>query len=171
VNDYIRFEYLPGGMTRASNIDARIAGAEAGLEWQPRTDLRLGSSLAYAWGEQRSDDRPLAQMPPLEARLSADWQGQRFNAGALLRVVGAQNRVNPGLGNVTSRDIGPSAGFAVFSLNAGYRINDHLQLSAGIDNLFDRAYSEHLNLAGSADFGYPADPVRINEPAAMPGSS
>ena len=164
VNDYIRFEYLPGGMTRASNIDARIAGAEAGLEWQPRTDLRLGSSLAYAWGEQRADDRPLAQMPPLEARLSADWQGQRFNAGALLRVVGAQNRVNPGLGNVTSRDIGPSAGFAMFSLNAGYRINDHLQLSAGIDNLFDRAYSEHLNLAGSADFGYPADPVRINEP-------
>ena len=81
-----------------------------------------------------------------------------------LRVVGAQNRVNPGLGNVTSRDIGPSAGFAVFSLNGGYRINDHLQLSAGIDNLFDRAYSEHLNLAGSADFGYPADPVRINEP-------
>lgn len=32
--------------------------------------------------------------------------------------------------------------------------------------LFDRTYAEHLNLAGSADFGYPADPVPIliNEP-------
>ncbi|SBV36671.1 hypothetical protein STPYR_11601 [uncultured Stenotrophomonas sp.] len=35
---------------------------------------------------------------------------------------------------------------------------------ARVDNLFDRAYAEHLNLAGSADFGFPADPVRINEP-------
>lgn len=26
-----------------------------------------------------------------------------------------------------------------------------------------RCCSEHLNLAGSADFGYPADPVRIHE--------
>ncbi len=52
----------------------------------------------------------------------------------------------------------------MFSLNGGYRFNDALSLTAGIDNLFDRAYAEHLNLAGSADFGYPADPVRINEP-------
>ena len=164
VDDYIRFDYSNHGMSRAQNIDVYIAGAEAGLEWQPAAGLNLGSSLAWAWGKQRADGRSLAQMPPLEARLSADWQGQRFNAGALLRAAAAQNRVTPGQGNVTSRDIGPSAGFAVFSLNAGVRISEHLQLSAGIDNLFDRAYAEHLNLAGSADFGWPADPVRINEP-------
>ncbi|MFO7306266.1 MAG: hypothetical protein C0P74_012175 [Gammaproteobacteria bacterium] len=39
-----------------------------------------------------------------------------------------------------------------------------LGIAFGIDNLLDRTYAEHLNLAGSADFGYPADPVRINEP-------
>ena len=54
--------------------------------------------------------------------------------------------------------------FAILSVNGGYRFSEAVQLSAGIDNLFDRAYSEHLNLAGSADFGYPADPVRIAEP-------
>ena len=32
------------------------------------------------------------------------------------------------------------------------------------DNLLDRTYAEHLNLGGNAAFGYPADPVRINEP-------
>ncbi|MDX1550628.1 MAG: hypothetical protein R3278_08805, partial [Lysobacter spongiicola] len=48
--------------------------------------------------------------------------------------------------------------------NAGWRVNSLVQVTAGIDNIFDRAYSEHLNLAGNADFGYPADPVRINEP-------
>lgn len=164
VRDYIRFNYLAGGMTRADNVDVHIAGAEAGIDWQWRDGLRSGATLAHAWGRLADDHAPLAQMPPLELRLSTDWQGERFNAGALLRAVAAQNRTSPGQGNVTSRDIGPSAGFAVLSLNAGYRINDHLQLTAGIDNLFDRAYAEHLNLAGSADFGYPAEPVRINEP-------
>ena len=79
-------------------------------------------------------------------------------------MVAAQDRISNSQGNIVGRDLGPSAGFAVFSVNSGYRFNDHLQLTAGIDNLFDRAYSEHLNLAGSADFGFPADPVRINEP-------
>lgn len=65
---------------------------------------------------------------------------------------------------MVGQDIGRSRGFAVFSLNGGYRFNDTLRFSAGVDNLFDRRYSEHLNLAGSADFGYPADPVRIDEP-------
>ncbi len=65
---------------------------------------------------------------------------------------------------MVARDLGPSAGFATVALNASYRINAALRVSAGVANLFDRAYSEHLNLAGSADFGFPADPVRINEP-------
>ena len=43
----------------------------------------------------------------------------------------------------------------------------HAQLTAGIDNVFDRSYSEHLNLSGNADFGFPADPQRINEPGRM----
>ena len=103
-------------------------------------------------------------MTPLEGRFTAAWEGERWSAGLLLRAVAAQRRVAPDQGNVTGRDLGPSAGFATLALNGGYRVSERLQLAAGVDNVFDRAYSEHLNLAGSADFGYPADPVRINEP-------
>ena len=53
---------------------------------------------------------------------------------------------------------------ATLALNGGYRFSERVALTAGVDNVFDRLYSEHLNLAGSADFGYPADPIRINEP-------
>ena len=125
---------------------------------------KLGGTLAYAWGELAATGQALPQMPPLESRLSASFDNRRWSAGALLRLVAAQDRVSPSLGNVVGRDLGPSPGFAVFSLNAGYRINDALRLAAGIDNLFDRDYSEHLNLAGNSAFGYPAEPVRIHEP-------
>ncbi|MCG8275910.1 TonB-dependent copper receptor [Stenotrophomonas sp. NLF4-10] len=168
VRDYILFTYSSGGMmgdsTRAANVDARIAGAEAGVEWRLQEAWKLGGTLAWAWGENRSDGGAMPQIPPLEARLSAAYERERWSAGALLRVVARQDRVALDAGNVVARDLGPTAGFATFALNAAYRINDHLRASAGVDNLFDRAYAEHLNLAGSADFGFPADPVRINEP-------
>ncbi|WP_305806156.1 TonB-dependent copper receptor [Stenotrophomonas sp. YIM B06876] len=168
LQDYILFDYHSGGMmgsmTRAANVDARIAGAEAGADLRLAAHWKLGGTLAYAWGENRSDGRALPQMPPLEARVNAGYEGERWSAGALLRAVTRQDRVAPGQGNVVARDLGQSAGFATLALNARYRISDALRLSAGIDNLFDRAYAEHLNLAGSADFGFPADPVRINEP-------
>lgn len=168
MQDYIAFDYMAGGMmgmtTRANNVDADIRGGEAGVEWRPADGWKLGGVVAYSWGEVRDSNKPLPQMPPLEARFSAAWQGERWSAGALLRVVDDQGRVNTGQGNVVGRDLGPSSGFAIFSLNTGYRIDERLQITAGIDNLFDRAYSEHLNLAGNSAFGYPADPVRINEP-------
>ena len=166
IDDYIVFDYLGGGMmgstTRARNLDADIAGGEAGVEWKPRDGLKLSGVLAYAWGE--TGEGPLPQMPPLEARLSASGERAAWSWGAVLRIAAAQERVKTDQGNVVGRDLGPSAGFAVFSINGGYRFDERLQLAAGIDNLFDRAYSEHLNLAGNSAFGYPADPQRINEP-------
>ncbi len=81
------------------------------------------------------------------------------------RVVAAQNRIDQNKGNVVGKDFSKSSGFGVFSLNGAYRVNRHVKLSTGVDNLFNKAYAEHLNLAGNAGFGYPAnDPQAINEP-------
>ncbi len=64
---------------------------------------------------------------------------------------------------MVGRDLGDSSGFATLALNGAWRVNRSLRLSAGVDNLFDRAYAEHLNLAGNAGFGFPGN-RRINEP-------
>jgi len=102
-------------------------------------------------------------MPPLEARLGLNYAQGPWSAGVLWRVAAAQRRYALNQGNVVGRDLGPSAGFGVFSLHADYRVNQRLKLSLGIDNLFDKTYAEHLNLAGNAGFGYPGG-VRVNEP-------
>jgi iron complex outermembrane receptor protein len=167
MTDYIAFDYMSGPMgssTRARNADANIRGGEAGVEWRAAEHWKLGGTLAHSWGELARTGQALPQMPPLEARLNAAFDNGTWSAGALLRAVASQDRVSPALGNVVGRDLGPSSGFTVFSLSAGYRINDQLRLAAGIDNLFDRDYAEHLNLAGNSAFGYPADPTRIHEP-------
>lgn len=168
IRDYILFDYAVGMMgmpqTRADNVRARIHGMESGVEWRGIPDWKLGGSVAWAWGANTTQHQALPQMPPLDARLHATWQRGRWSFGGMWRGAAKQSRVAIGKGNVTGRDLGASSGFGVFSLNGAWRMKDVATVSAGIDNVFDRGYSEHLNLSGSADFGYPADPVRIREP-------
>ncbi|MEO1830687.1 MAG: TonB-dependent copper receptor [Pseudomonas sp.] len=168
VDDFILFRYSTGMMgmssSQAYNVDARIAGAEMGVAYDLTERWNADATLAYAWGENHSDGEPLPQMPPLEARLGLSYAHNDWSAGALWRVVAEQNRVDEGAGNVVGQDIGKSAGFGVFSLNGAYRLSEQLKLSVGVDNLFDKAYAEHLNLAGNSAFGYPADAIAINEP-------
>lgn len=117
-----------------------------------------------AWGKNRDNGRPLPQMPPLDARLGLTWAADSWSFGGLLRGVAGQGRTATNQGNVVGRDLGDSSGFAVASVHAAWKASEQLRLSSGIDNLFNRAYSEHLNMAGNAGFGFPAEPTRINEP-------
>ena len=169
VRDYILFDYTPGMMgmstSRAENIDARIMGGELGAAYNLTDNWKADATLAYAWGKNSSDGSALPQMPPLDARFGLTYSEAKWSAGALWRVVAAQHRIDANKGNVVGKDYAQSSGFGVFSLNGAYRINQHWKVSSGVDNLFGKAYAEHLNLAGNAGFGYPAnDPQAINEP-------
>lgn len=160
VNDYILFSYLPGAMgasSQAKNVDAQIMGGELGASYAFATHWKVESSLAYAWGRNRSDGKALPQMPPLDTRLSLSYNDQRWSFGALWRLVSAQNRIARNDGNVVGKDFGATAGFGVFSVNAAYAFSKSVQIIAGIDNLFNKAYAEHLNLAGNSGFGYAAN--------------
>ena len=162
IRDYILFDYR-GMSTQADNIDARIMGGELGVAYAFDANWKADATLAYAWGKNSSDGEALPQMPPLEARLGLSYQRDDWSVGALWRVVDGQGRIAEGRGNVVGQDFADSAGFGVLSLNAAYRFSQQVKLSAGVDNLLDKRYAEHLNLAGDAGFGFPAD-ARIDEP-------
>lgn len=169
IRDYILFDYRSAMMgmssTQAQNVDARIMGGELGAAYKLSDRWKADATVAYAWGKNSSDGKALPQMPPLESRLGLTYSRDSWSAGALWRLAAAQNRIAQNQGNVVGKDYDKSAGFGVFSLNGAYKVNHNLKLSAGVDNLFDKTYAEHLNLAGNAGFGYPAsDPQPVNEP-------
>lgn len=166
VQDFILFDYASGMMgptTRASNVNAQIMGGEAGVGWRPLAPLRIETSVAYAWGRNATSGDPLPQMPPLEARVGLEYTRGAWSAGGVWRVVAPQHRYALNEGNVVGKDFGPSAGFGVLSLHAQYNLSKTVQISVGVDNLLNKAYAEHLNLAGNAGFGYPAN-APVNEP-------
>ncbi|AUM00197.1 TonB-dependent copper receptor [Rhodocyclaceae bacterium] len=165
IDDYILIDKVTksGGATTVRNIDARSYGMEAGLAWRFARNWQTDASLAWVRGHNRTDDSALAQQPPLEARFGLNWDNGTWSAGALWRLVAAQNRVDPGKGNIAGQDVGETSGFGVFSINGGYRMNKRVKITAGIDNLFDKKYAEHLSRSGAAIPGYEAD-TRVNEP-------
>ena len=164
IRDYILFDYAKGS-SQAQNINARVMGGELGAAYQLTSHWKADATLAYAWGKNTSDGKALPQMPPLDTRLGLTYSEDDWSAGALWRVVAPQDRIDRNAGNVVGKDYDKSAGFGVFSLNGAYRLNKNLKVSAGVDNLLDKNYSEHLNMAGNAGYGYPAsDPTPINEP-------
>jgi len=167
VDDYILIQTAyPKGMrstTVTRNVDARTWGGEADATWALAERWRLTGTLAHTHGENRSDDRPLAQMPPLEVRTGLNYEDPRWSAGVLWRLVAAQDRYAVNQGNIVGQDLGPTGGFGVLSLNGAWRPSSSILVSAGIDNLLDKLYAEHLSRGGAMVSGF-EQTTRVNEP-------
>ena len=121
------------------------------------------ATLAWTHGENDSTGKPLSQIAPLEARLGAGYDDRTWSGGALLRLVQGQKRFDTDYGNVVGQDIGSSTGFAIFSVNGGYRPAKGTLISAGIDNLFDKTYAEFISRGGASIGGF-TQTTRVNEP-------
>lgn len=144
------------------SIKAVRSGAEADLAWRFMPGWTLRGGLAHVRGENRSRGVPLAQTPPLEGRLGLEHARGTWSVGGVLRRAARQERVDVGYGNIVGQDIGTTPGFTTLALNVGYRPSTRTSFSAGIDNLFDRDYAEHLSRAGAAVSGY-LQTTRVNE--------
>ncbi|UOG17440.1 TonB-dependent copper receptor [Acinetobacter sp. PK01] len=161
IQDYILVAYTPTGSmgkleAKSRNVDATIAGAEAGISYQLTDQIQADVSAMYAWGENTTDHRALPQIAPLEGRFNLRYVQDKYNLGVLWRVVAAQDRTSYREGNIIGYDVEDSKGFGTLSLNGTYNLQKGVDLSVGIDNVFDKNYAEHLNKLGSSGFGYAA---------------
>lgn len=159
----------PSGMTGTRtavltrNVRSATLGGEASIGWRLTERWKLDASVAAVRGENKTDSRPLAQMPPLEGRLALAYTAPKWSVGALLRSVAAQNRVAIRQGNIVGQDLGTSPGFAVLSCHGSWQPVPTVRISAGIDNALDRTYAEHISRAGAVVSGF-VQTTRVNEP-------
>lgn len=157
INDYILTSYTGmSGMLSANsrNVDATIAGAEAGIGYQFTDAIQADVSAMYAWGKNSTDHRALPQIAPLEGRVNLRYVQDKYTLGALWRVVAAQDRISLNEGNIVGYDINESKAFNTLALNATYNLIKDVDVAIGVDNLLNQTYTEHLNKAGSSGFGF-----------------
>lgn len=163
------FNLIQSGITKGMrtttvnrNIDATTWGGEFSAAYLLTDYWKVDGTASYVYGTNDTDNLALGQMPPLEGRIGLNYDDKTYSAGALLRLAAAQNRFAANQGNIVGQDIGRTGGFGVLSLHGGWRASDNIQLTAGVDNLFDKTYAEHISRSGSSVPGY-ITTTRVNE--------
>ncbi len=122
------------------NQDAEMWGLEASLRMQLGQGLSVPMNLGWVRG-QTTDGDDLPEIPPLEFDAALRWEGSQESRpyGELgMRFAYKQDHIDPAFGE----DETPS--FAVLHLRGGMEIVPGWIIEAGIENLLDREYHEHL---------------------------
>ncbi|MCC5934263.1 MAG: TonB-dependent receptor [Balneolales bacterium] len=130
----------PGVMEFQNRGDVFTAGFEAVAEYRLPSVARARLSAAYTYSEYTADGSAVAEIPPFESRLTLTGLfSSRVMPEIGLRRVLTQDRIDTGFGEQKTD------GFWLADLGLRTRVLSSLTLNAGVRNLFDEAYSEHLN--------------------------
>ncbi|MBC7908163.1 MAG: TonB-dependent receptor [Rhodospirillaceae bacterium] len=131
------------------NVDAAVSALSADGQAMLSEHVAVRVNLTGQRGRNLSDNRPLHQMAPFEASMFLDTFGGDedlgWNLGTRLRAVAAKRAVDSDVTTGNGQDFtGPAGAFATLDIYGGLRFSDSVAITAGIDNVFDKLYREHL---------------------------
>jgi iron complex outermembrane receptor protein len=123
------------------NVDAEFWGAESSALLRLAPEWTLPLRAAWLRGRNADSGDDLPEIPPLETAAALRWERESASDPWMefgLRHAHKQTQIDRDFGE----DETPS--FAVFHLRCGFSPRPGLRLEAGVENLFDRQYHEHL---------------------------
>jgi iron complex outermembrane recepter protein len=134
------FIYLVAlGSTRTfKNIDATIWGTEFISQLALPYNLYLKGSLSYAEGRNKTDDRPLSEIPPLAGAVALRYDVEKWFVELAENFATTQYLVDSSLNEV------PTDGWATTDLKAGFRYKG-FDVYGGVYNLWDKFYYSYLS--------------------------
>src|SRR5690606_32383457 len=146
IDDYIYTrntgELSPTGLPVYQHVngDAVLTGFEGSAQWRVSREFVVEGTVSYVRGTLTATDEPLPQIPPLQGRVGARYETQRFFVAAGWRGAARQDR--------TGEFETPTDGYGIFDASAGYRwpVGGQLHtLTLRVDNITDEVYRDHLS--------------------------
>lgn len=121
--------------------EATYYGGEIDLDHRLHPRFSWRTSVAWVRAQDEELDEPVLGITPLVARLGLRWVAlpNLLTLDLDVESVDDQDRV------AVSRFERPTPGYTVVDLAARYRPSDTWSLTAAVENLTDRQYSDHLN--------------------------
>ncbi len=133
---------MANGVKQFININnAYKYGGEISTTYDLTAWFSVKAAGAYTLGHNADVNEPLPEMPPLESRLYLRYTNvnNRFYIEANGRFADEQTRV------ASSFAEKETSGFSVYNLITGFNVGRIAEIALGVDNIFDAAYTEHLN--------------------------
>lgn len=131
------------GVREYQNIkSATISGAESNFNYEfANRHFILNHTLKWIYANDYQQN-PLPLISPLKSNLSLRFSHGAYQIQAENEISAAQNRINTEFGESSTKS------FAILNLRGSYSFKMHkynLEFSAGAENLFNKAYYEHLD--------------------------
>lgn len=162
VEDYILRDQrmvTNGKITTYRNVNATLYGAQVegytGFAW----NSQLAGGLNYVNSHNDSDNRNIAQTPPLSGYVALNKQAGDLGLGARFRFQDKQSAID----TLSGLDTQKTPAWSVLDLYGSYKINKSVKLLAGIDNVFDHAYYQHVGRIDTLT-GNTVNPINLYEP-------
>jgi iron complex outermembrane receptor protein len=135
-----------------SNVEAELYGVDLAYGLKLPFDLQIDGTLSYVRGKRKDIVDDLYRITPLRGRTTLSY----MRSGWVLSVEGvyaaSQNHVSLTNGET------PTSAWGIMNLFASWEFREGMSVSAGVDNVTNAAYSDHL--AGVA---------RVLSPGTTPG--
>lgn len=139
VDDYIQGVATAQADTlQFTNVDARLYGLDTSWYLALNNQWQLDGTISYVRGERRDTDDNLYRIAPLTNRVQLSYIQSDWQLGLSMVNVAAQNKVSD------ENSEQKTSGYSLFHLSGQYQLDQNLTVHAGIDNLFDRRYQDHL---------------------------
>jgi len=150
---------LSDNATIYRNVAAVIYGFDFEANYKWSNNWRSNFTAAYVYSQNTTDNRVIAQTPPLEGTISLEYFKNGFIVGANVRVVAEQTRGEDDITSDSGLDVGPTSSFEVLNLYGSMKLGNKGSLKLGVDNVLDTTYAEHLNKPNAFD----ASANQVNE--------
>ena len=123
--------------------DVEIQGAELLSYFYFNNEWRVRASVAYARGDNETDDVPIDTVDPLTVVAGLRYDNANGNWGGELLVTAVDKK-----DRVSSDSVAQPDNYTIVDLIADWELGDSLSLRLGVFNLFDEEYAHWQNIQG-----------------------
>ncbi|RLA56820.1 MAG: TonB-dependent receptor [Gammaproteobacteria bacterium] len=121
-----------------NNVDAEFYGFDVDWSWQLSDHWLMSGLVNYVRGKRDDINDNLYRIAPANATFRLNYAANNWNAGVESVIYAEQDDVSE------TNSEQESSGYGLVNLNAAWQATPQLQLAAGVDNLFDKKYQDHL---------------------------
>ncbi len=121
-----------------NNVDAELYGFDMDWAWTISDHWSLSGIVNYVRGKRDDISDNLYRIAPPNTSFRLNYRANKWTAGIESVLYASQDKVSETNGEQET------AGYGVVNLTTTWQTTDSLRLAAGVDNVFDKQYEDHL---------------------------
>ncbi|MDX8397639.1 MAG: TonB-dependent receptor [Mariprofundaceae bacterium] len=147
-----------------SNVEAELYGTDIGLGGNLSEQITIDGNISYVRGKRKDISDNLYRIAPLNSKVGLSYFADSgWSVTSEGQFYGKQKDVSQ------SNSEQKTAGYSLFNLSGRYAISRYIEVSSGVNNVFDRYYQSHLSGYNRVSSNAAGETSSVAKGARLPG--